>query len=297
MQVCIQSNVITSALFVTAMAANPLIVKLAMDTSGIEITWLGWAKAAIVPGLINLMLMPLLLYFVYPPHIKHSDNAPKIAKEKLSEMGPMKIGEKIMLLTFMLLISLWIWGPTSEYKISAPLTALIGVSILFIAGVLKCDDAISDKAAWHTFLWFATLVMLSGYLSKLGIMSWIGDTINTSLQDFEPNKTLIILVLFYFYIHYLFASATAHATVLFPTFLMILISLNIPPMMAALLLAFLSVLSSGITHFGIASAPIFYGAGYLSTTQWWKLGFIVSILNLAIWGSFGSVWWKFLGIW
>lgn len=297
MQVCIQSNVITSALFITAMAANPLIVKLAMDTSGVEITWLSWAKAAIIPGVINLMLMPLLLYFIYPPHIKHSDNAPKLATKKLEEMGPMKSGEKIMLITFVLLITLWIWGPTSEYRISAPLTALIGVSILFTAGVLNFDDAISDKAAWHTFIWFATLVMLSGYLSSLGIMSWIGDSISSSLTGIEPNKTLFILLLFYFYIHYLFASATAHATVLYPTFLMILISLNIPPMMAALLLGFLSVLSSGITHFGIASAPIFYGAGYLSTSQWWKLGFAVSILNLAIWGSFGSMWWKFLGIW
>ncbi|MCL4147321.1 UNVERIFIED_CONTAM: hypothetical protein GTU68_014039, partial [Idotea baltica] len=181
MQVCIQSNVITSALFITAMAANPLIVKLAMDTSGIEITWLGWAKAAIVPGLINLLLMPLLLYFVYPPHIKRSDNAPRIAKEKLAEMGKVKSGEKIMLATFILLISLWIWGPTSVYRITAPLTALIGVTILLLTGVLKCDDTISDKAAWHTFLWFATLVMLSGFLSKLGIMSWIGATINSSI--------------------------------------------------------------------------------------------------------------------
>jgi len=297
MQVCIQSNVITSALFITAMAANPLIVKLAMDTSAIEITWLGWAQAAIVPGLINLMLMPLLLYFVYPPHIKHSDNAPKIAKEKLASMGKVKSGEKIMLVTFMLLISLWIWGPTSEYRISAPLTALIGVTILLLTGVLKCDDTISDKAAWHTFFWFATLVMLSGFLSKLGIMSWIGETINSSITGLEVNKTLIILMLVYFYIHYLFASATAHATVLYPTFLLIFLSLNVPPMMAALLLAFLSVLSSGITHFGIASAPIFFGAGYLSTKEWWKLGFIVSLLNLTIWGSIGSLWWKYLELW
>lgn len=297
MQVCLQANVITSALFITAMAANPLIVKLAMDTYNVEITWLGWAQAAIVPGLLNLMLMPLVVYFFYPPHIKHSDNAPKIAKTKLEEMGRMKGSEKIMLLTFMLLITLWIWGPTSEYRISAPLTALIGVTILFLLGVLKCDDAISDKAAWHTFLWFATLVMLSGFLAKLGIMTWIGDSMKTAIAGLDANKTLIILALLYFYIHYFFASATAHATVLYPTFLMIFISLGIPPMMSALLLAFLSVLSSGITHFGIASAPIFFGAGYLTTKEWWKLGFIISILNLLIWSTVGGLWWKYLEIW
>lgn len=46
MKVVFQSNVITSAMFITSMAANPLAVKFAAD-AGIIITWSGWAIAAI----------------------------------------------------------------------------------------------------------------------------------------------------------------------------------------------------------------------------------------------------------
>lgn len=295
MQVCLQSNVITSALFITAIASNPLTVSLAKDL-GVSITWLMWAKAAIVPGLINLLLMPLLLYFIYPPHVKHSDSAPRIAKEKLATMGKMKVSEKIMLLTFILLIVLWIVGPTSELKISATTTALIGVGILFLTRILNADDIISDKSAWHTFLWFSTLVMLSGFLSKFGMMGWIGEQLKGSVHGLDMVTTAIILMLMYFYVHYLFASATAHVTVLYPTFFVVLTALGLDPLFTALVLGFISVLSGGITHFGIASAPIFYGAGYLSTKTWWLLGLAVSILNIVVWTIVGGAWWKFLGL-
>lgn len=65
MSVCAQSTVITSALFVTAMAANPLAIKFAAS-AGITISWTDWALAAIVPGIISLAVMPLVVYYLYP---------------------------------------------------------------------------------------------------------------------------------------------------------------------------------------------------------------------------------------
>lgn len=293
MQVCVQSNVITSSLFLTAMAANPLIVKLAKDV-GVEITWASWAIAALVPGIINLVLMPLVLYFFYRPEITHSDSAPAVARKKLAEMGAIKTNEMIMLATFFILIGLWIWG--SAIGVSATTTALIGFSILLVSGVLKWDDAIADKQAWHAFIWFATLVMMSGYLTKSGIINWFGKEIQLSLTHFDPAVAVVVLSLIYFYIHYLFASITAHITVLFPTFLVVFIHLGVPPVVAAFSLGFMSILSGGITHFSIGSAPIYFGSGYMKTSTWWRLGGIISILNLLSWSLFAGIWWKFLGL-
>ena len=39
------------------------------------------------------------------------------------------------------------------------------------------------------------------------------------------------------------------------------------------------------------------GAGYVEVGSWWRLGFAVSLLNLAIWLGVGSAWWKVLGLW
>lgn len=294
MKVCFQSNVVTSSMFLTAMAANPLVVKLAMDF-GADISWLLWAWAACIPGLVCLVLMPLLIYVLYPPTIKHSDSAPTIALEKLKEMGGMSLKELIMLATFFVLIGLWIAG--GKYGITAATTALIGLAILFMTKTISFDDAISDKGAWHTFIWFATLVMLSGYLSKLGLMAVFGEYIKTLLPQGNAPLAIAVLILMYFYIHYMFASATAHITVLFPTFLFVLISYGIPATIAALILGFLSILSSGITHFGLASAPIFFGANYMRIKTWWYIGFMCSVLYLLVFSTVGALWWKAIGLW
>jgi di/tricarboxylate transporter len=96
MLTCFQTSVISSAMFLTAMAANPLTVNLAAGAIGQTIGWTDWAVAAIVPGLISLLVVPLLLYIIYPPTIKSSPDAPKLAQETLDQMGPMSKNEVIM---------------------------------------------------------------------------------------------------------------------------------------------------------------------------------------------------------
>ncbi len=307
MKVCYQGNVITSAIFLTAMAANPLIVKLASDI-GVKISWMDWAQAAFIPCIICLMLMPVLVYALYPPTIKSSADAPAIAKERLREMGPMKSTEIIMLITFFLLITLWIVGGNEDlgqkfkeflgFSVSytPAMTALIGLTILFVSKAISFEDALADKGAWHTFLWFATLVMLSGYLSKFGLMGVFGNYIKSVLPAADPKLAAVILCLVYFYIHYMFASATAHITVLFPTFLLVLVGYGFAPAASAMTLGLLSILSSGITHFGLASAPIFFGSNYMKTKTWWYIGFVCSLLYLLVLATSASIWWKIIGL-
>jgi DASS family divalent anion:Na+ symporter len=279
MKVCYQSNVITSAMFITSMAANPLAVKLAHE-AGI---------------IISLILMPLVLYYLYPPAIKHSETATKIAKEKLQELGKISKQEIIMLLTFMIIIFLWVCG--AQWGLSATIVALLGLCILLVTRVIDFEDNLADKGAWHTFIWFATLIMISSFLTKVGLISWVSGMLEAPLLSFSPMVSIIMLSLVYFYIHYFFASATTHIAVLFPTFLALFIGLGINPVLAALMLSFLSILSSGLTHYGLASAPVFFGAGYMSTKTWWYLGLVMSVVYIAIWTLAGGVWWKVLGLW
>jgi DASS family divalent anion:Na+ symporter len=294
MSVCTQSTVITSTLFITAMAANPLAVKLA-ENAGYSISWTDWAVAAIVPGIISLAIMPLVIYYLYPPTIKYSGSAPKIAKEKLAAMGRLSIHEIIMMVVFVVLIGLWINGP--KFGLEPTTVALIGLSILFVTRVINFEDNLADKGAWHTFIWFATLVMLSDFLSKFGLMTWIGTKLQFLFIDTSPINSLVILSLLYFYIHYFFASSTAHITVLLPTFLVLFVNAGVPGALAALILSFLSTLSAGLTHFGLSSTPIFFGAGYMKTKDWWYIGLVTSIVYLLIWIFIGGAWWKLLNLW
>jgi di/tricarboxylate transporter len=61
--------------------------------------------AALVPGIVSLLVIPLLLYVIYPPTVKSSPDAPKLAKENLAKMGPMSKNEKIMAGTLLVTVS------------------------------------------------------------------------------------------------------------------------------------------------------------------------------------------------
>jgi DASS family divalent anion:Na+ symporter len=108
---------------------------------------------------------------------------------------------------------------------------------------------------------------------------------------------LVALVVVYVYSHYAFASLVAHATAMFPAFFAVAIGLGAPPLVAALALGFFSSLNAATTHYGTGPAPIVFGAGYLTQAQWWRVGFLISLLHLAIWLPIGLLWWRMIGLW
>lgn len=170
MQAAFQGNVVTSAMFLTAMAANPLAAKLAAGMH-IDVSWGEWALAAVVPGVASLVLIPLILYKIYPPKIKETPGASQLAKEKLAEMGKTHRNEWVMLAVFFLLLLLWILGDQLA-KIDSATTALFGLSVLLISNVLTWKEILHEEGAWDTLVWFAALVMMASFLNELGLIPW-----------------------------------------------------------------------------------------------------------------------------
>ncbi|KAL8129340.1 hypothetical protein V2J09_018495 [Rumex salicifolius] len=297
MLTCFQTSVISSAMFLTAMAANPLSANLTFNTIKQTIGWTDWAKAAIVPGLVSLIVVPMLLYLIYPPTVKSSPDAPRLAKERLEKMGPMTKNEIIMAGTLLLTVGLWIFG--GALNVDAVTAAILGLSILLITGVVTWKECLSESVAWDTLTWFAALIAMAGYLNKYGLISWFSETVVKFVGGLGLSWQLSfgILVLLYFYSHYFFASGAAHIGAMFTAFLSVASALGTPPYFAAMVLAFLSNLMGGLTHYGIGSAPVFYGANYVPLAEWWGYGFLVSVVNIIIWLGIGGVWWKFIGLW
>lgn len=289
-----QTNVITSAMFLTATAGNPLIASLAAKFN-VEISWTTWALAALVPGVINLAILPWVIQWLYPSEIKTTPEAPSFAKQKLEEMGPLSKAEWIMLLTFGVLLTLWVTGP--YLGVDATVAALLGLSILLVTRVLNWDDIAGERNAWHTFVWLGTLLMLSSHLTEFGLMDWFGGHMKSFITTSNWVVALGTVSLVYFYSHYGFASITAHISAMFSAFGIVAIGTGAPPMLSLLLLAFLSSLCAGITHYGTGTAPVYYATEYVSFKDWWRVGGILSVVNLTTWGVVGAVWWKVLGLW
>jgi DASS family divalent anion:Na+ symporter len=289
-----QGAMITSALFLTAMAGNPLITEIARG-QGIEITWARWVIAASVPAIVSLIVIPYFLYKIISPTIRKTPHAKEMALQKLSDMGPMRREEWIVLATLILLIFLWVIGPSIGMK--AVVAAMIGVVILLITDVLKWKEIIEETGAWDTFIWFATLVTLSGFLNQFGITSWFSQWVVTHVSGFHWIFGFLTISLIYFYTHYFFASSVAHIGAMYGPLLVVAIALGTPPELAALTLAFFSNLFGGLTHYSSGPAPILFGAGFVSVSTWWRLGFLASLVNIVIWLVIGGLWWKILGLW
>ncbi|MCX6991044.1 MAG: anion permease [Chlamydiae bacterium] len=292
--VAFQGSAITSAMFLTSMAGNPLIARLAQE-NGIEITWASWALAAVVPGLISLAVVPYVLFRLISPTIRKTPHAREMALEKLDQMGPMKRSEWIMFGTFILLLVLWIFGPL--FALKASVAALIGLVILLLTGVLNWKDILAEESAWDTFIWFSILMTLAAFLNKFGLMTWFSLWVVTNISGWSWIAGFIAVSLVYFYTHYFFASNVAHIGAMYAPLLIVSIALGAPPELAALTLAFFSSLFGGLTHYGSGPAPILFGAGYVTIGEWWKMGFIISVVNIFIWLVCGGIWWKILGLW
>jgi divalent anion:Na+ symporter, DASS family len=289
-----QGTIITSAMFLTAMAANPLAARLAGD-QGIEITWGGWAIAALVPGIVSLILVPLLIYKIYPPEIIETPAAADIAKKNLADMGSMKKSEWIMLGAFILLLVMWIFG--TQLSLDATTAAMIGLSVLLLTTVLTWTDILKESGAWDTLVWFAALVMMASFLNSLGLIPWFSEWMGGLVAGYNWVPAFLVLSLVYFYSHYFFASNTAHVSAMYAAFLAVAVVVGTPPLLAALVLAFFSNLFSSMTHYGTGPAPVLFGSGYVTMNDWWRIGAIISVVNIVIWLGVGGLWWKLLGLW
>ena len=290
-----QCNVIVCAMFLTGQASNPIIARFALETTGIEITYARWAIAAIVPALLSLLLVPYLLYRVFPPEVKHTPAASELASEELRAMGPMKWAERLMLLVFALVAILWM---TNRFHEIHPATvALVGISVLLITGVLDWEDLITEKSAWAVFIWYGGLVRMAEALGQTGITKKFAEASASLTTGWTWWLALASLLLIYFYAHYVFASITAHVTAMYVPFLIVILAAGAPPHLAVLSLAYFSNLGASLTHYGTTPAPIYFGAGYTSQRTWWWLGLIASLATITIWSLVGFTWWKILDLW
>ncbi|KAL6785363.1 LCI20 [Auxenochlorella protothecoides x Auxenochlorella symbiontica] len=293
----LQGSTCSSALFLTAAAQNLLCMKLAAEL-GVVVpsAWTTWFKAASLPALTGLLLTPLIMYKLFPPSVKDTPEAPKLAQEQLTRMGPMSTNERIMLATMGAAVCLWVAG--DMLGISAVVTAMLGLCALLSTGVLTWRDCIGHPAAWDTLFWFAVLVGMSGQLASFGIISHFAGAVGERLVAANLSWPVVfgLLNAAYFALHYMFASQTAHVGALYAAFLGMMQVAGVPAVLGALSLGFMSNLFGSITHFGSGQAAVYYGAGYLELKEVFSYGALMAVVNLLIFGVVGGAWWKVLGL-
>lgn len=288
------ANIITSALFMTAMSPNLIALSLA-ESFKIKISWLGWFVAASVPGIICLVTVPYLIYRLYPPVVRETTNAREWATQELTKMGAMQLKEKVMLGIFGMALLLWILSST--LNLDATTVAFIAISLLLLTGVLSVQDILHETGAWNVVVWFSILIFMANRLNKLGIIPWLSRAISHQLKGVNWLVVLVVLALVYFYSHYLFASQVAHVAAMYGALLGVAIAAGVPGTLATLILGFTTAIYSSTTQYANGPASVLFGSGYVKQSDWWRLNAILGGYYLLIWIGLELFWLKIIGIW
>jgi len=283
----IASLTLSSALWFTAMAANPLGAEIARG-HGLEIGFGSWLVASSVPTLAAMALLPLVLYKVLDPEVTSTPEAPRAARRALAELGPLRREEKIVAFTFAGMVALW--ASAASVGLDSTAIAFLGLGVLLATGVLTLGDIAKEGDVLATFIWFAVLFTISGALNDLGFMGFLGERLAMRLAGFSAAAAGIVLVVAYVLLHYLFVSQTAHLLALFGVFLDVGVKRGIPVAIIAFLLLFATNFFSANTPQGSSANLLFAGSGYLSQGELYRLGGLTTAFNLAIYLVIGIPW-------
>lgn len=290
-----QGICITTSMFLTGQSSNALAARIATQDFGYTVTWASWAIAGIVPGLCAIVAVPWVVFKLNPPEIVRTPEASEFGRRELEAMGPLSRDEKILAAVFVGVCGLWV--TSGLHSLDITLVALGGVVALLCTGVLNWEQVKREHAAWDIFIWFGGLLRLGRALNDTGVTTEFARGVGGIFGGYGWVTMFAVALLIYFYAHYLFASISAHILAMLPPFILVLLTTGAPKGLVIYAFLCFSNFCAGLTHYGTVPAPMFFSQGYTSMAMWWKVGFIASLVNIAIWSIVGFTWWKIVGFW
>jgi L-tartrate/succinate antiporter len=278
MWTALASTCVTSSMFITSLAPNLLALELVNKTVQINFTWAEWLIGFLPTGVVLILILPYLVYRIYPPEIKSSLEISSWASQELSTMGKFSLKEFVMALLAIFALALWVFG--GRFVDASTVAGLI-ISLMLVTGIITWDDVLSNKPAWNVLVWFATLVAMADGLNKVGFVAWFAKGASALLTGMSPIVIMVILVAIFFAVHYMFASITAHTTAVLVVILAAGAAVpGVPVKMFAILLCYTLGLMGIITPYGTGPSPVYFGSGYVSRKDFWTLGFIFGLIFL-----------------
>ena len=289
------ANLITAAMFLTGMAANPLISKLGLDVFQIEFTWYTWALGSIVPGALGLLGLPILLKYLSPPTIKSIQPIRAKIKKDIKLLGPWTFQEITTAITLGIMLLLWSTKPVHGWGTTT--VALFGLLAILFTNAISWEEMAKNHKAWDTLIWLGGLLTLATSLKDLGFISWFAEMIQQSLTEYSPIFIFLMLALIYFYSMYFFSMLTAHIVAMAGAIFIVAKGVDLNPLLIVGVFAYFSNLCGCLTNYSTGPVIIYFGNGYLLPMSWFKIGFLVSIYHIIIWLGAGSIWWRIIGWW
>lgn len=251
-------DMVEGSLFMTGFGPNLLSMKLASQILEVKVSWGLWTLAA-APGFLVLMVIPYIVYKMYPPELTSVEVVREMAGEQLDRLGSVTKKEIIVGVTF--LLSLVLWSTSSKTQIDTTIVAFLGVSIMLLTDVMQWKDIADSKETWGILIWFGGIIGLSSALGQHGFFNWLTIVMKDALpvQGLGTFTTFVIIALLAVIPHYVFPSYVGYVATFAPVIFSFVAVTGAPKYPATFLVAFLMAISSTLTHYGNGLGPLLMG--------------------------------------
>lgn len=255
----------------------------------IDITFLKWLKFG-----LPISLMLLVISWYYLTHIafkfkqKEFPGGKQEIQRLLTELGPMKREEKIVMSVFIVTAFCWI---TRSFILEKFLPGIDDTIIAIIAGITLFTISAGDKGKriiqwkeavkmpWGIILLFGGGMALASGFEVTGLAQWFG--VQMTLLEALPLLLLVLIVIFSVNFITELTSNLATTAMLLPILAPIALKLDLNPYM---LLVATTVAASCAFMLPVATPPnaVVFGSGYLRIPDMVRTGIWMNLISIII---------------
>jgi anion transporter len=283
-----------SPFFLTGAAENLLAVGLLPRAAQEQITWLGWAGAALPLAVVTFALGLGATLFLLPP-----DSRPQTSRglidTQLEALGPPSSSEIVNGLVLLAAMVGWLTGP--YHGIDAAWIALMGLALLLAVDLLD-RQTFRSGIYWDFLFYLGAVLSLTGAVQYLGIDKWVIARLAPLVEPLtnRPAVFLAVLTIAIFLARFILPSfplvalltvtivpiASAAGIQPLPLLLVITTAISVwflPYQSAYYLALYFGTKEKAFTHSQVRPLAWSYGLIYLvaivlAVPYWWLLGLV-----------------------
>lgn len=274
-------------------ARNAIMLAYWKELFDIEVSYFSWMKIAYPIILLEIPFITYFLYQSFPPEVKNLSPAIESMRVQVQEEGRMTQQGWITIGIFLVTVLMWM---TISDKIGLGITALIGVLLFLVAGVVRWED-LNDNVSWGTILIYGGAISLGIMMKQTGVAEWLSLSLLEWLKPVGIHGGIPLLAVMSIMTILLASVMTSGPTVgLLGPITLNAASLSGTSVMAA---GFVTVISSSFVYLTAVASPacnIMYGSGYLKRSDFLKAGWKLTLISFLLLFLICGVYWSFLGL-
>jgi len=274
-------------------ARNAIMLAYWRELFGIHMSYFRWVTISYPMLLLEVPFIAFVIHRTFRPECSDLSLAIRTLEKKVKKEGRMTQKDWVTLGIFLSTVLMWM---TISDTIGLGITALIGVLLFLVAGIVRWED-LNNNVNWGTVLIYGGAISLGIMMKRTGVSEWISRSFLQWLAPLgvQSGGPLLAAMSLMTLALASFMSSGATVGLLGPITLSIA-SLSGTSVVVA---GFMTVISSSFNFLTAVASPacnIIYGSGYLKPSDFLKAGWKLILLSFFLAQFVCAVYWRLLGL-